>query len=307
MNILNFPKSIKIRELCPRDGFQNHQEWIPTDTKIEIINSLAAQGFKTMEVTSFVSPKAITQMADAEDVLAAFNAKWSDKVEGIVLVPNIKGAENAIKAGANSLTFAMSASEAHNLANTRRTVEASLHEFKEICGMKKNLRVSLGLGTSFVCPFAGDVCPDNVIRIVDSALEAGAIEVTIADTTGTGNPLQVERTLNILRKRFPTTPMSLHFHDTHGMGLANTLVAMNLGFDSFETSTAGIGGCPFAPGATGNLATEDLVNMAQRMGIETGIDLIKLLEVSRGISKKLNIRLSSHMAATQLGLECKYE
>ncbi len=291
---MNVPETIVITEVCPRDGFQNHKTPIPTDVKKEIIDDLCGLGFPRMEITSFVSPRAIPQMHDAPEIMRYFNEKWKGVVRGIALVPNIKGAENALEAGAKSLIFALSASEKHNMANTRRTVEGSLAELREICGLQGYEEIGIGIATSFTCPFAGDVPAEDVVRIIGASLDFGVAHITVADTMGTASPLQVEKTLTRIKKEFPGIDFALHFHDTYGFGLANVLTALRMGCDSFETSAASMGGCPFAPGATGNLATEDLVNMAEKMGIGTGIDLARLLTVSRGISEKLELKLSSH-------------
>lgn len=299
---MNLPKNIQITEVCPRDGFQNHKTWIETELKKEIIDDLCALGFKKMEISSFVSPKVIPQMRDAGEIIGYFNKKWGDRVEGISLIPNLKGAELALQAGAESLIMVISASNDHNLANTGRTVENSLKELAEICKIKGGAKLSLGVGTAFMCPFAGEIDAKKVVEIIDASLALDVSHITIADTTGTGSPLKVHNTLSEVRKIFPYTSFALHFHDTYGFGLANVLTSMRLGFNSFESSVASMGGCPFAPGATGNLATEDLVNMAEGMGIETGIDLLNLLKVTRRISKKLQLQSNSHIAATQLGL-----
>ncbi|MDR1979315.1 MAG: hydroxymethylglutaryl-CoA lyase [Synergistaceae bacterium] len=300
---LDYPEAISVTEVCTRDGFQNHKTFIPTEVKIEILDALAALGFAKMEVTSFVSPKAIPQMVDAAEVMSHFQKKWGDRIAGFALVPNRKGAELAIRNGAEALVFVLSASEEHNKANTNRTIEESLSELQDICRDFGGLEISVGLGTSFECPFSGTVAPEKVTRVIDAAFEYGVDHITISDTTGSANPRGLERTLEIVRSRYESAPFALHLHDTHGMGLANALTAMNMGFTTFETATAGMGGCPFAPGASGNLATEDLVNMAGRMGIDTGIDLIELLRVSREIAHKLALPWKSHVASTRIGLD----
>lgn len=299
---MNLPKKIYITEVCPRDGFQNHKSHIELEQKKEIIDELCALGFKRMEVTSFVSPKAIPQMSDAKEIINYFNQTWENEVEGISLIPNLKGAELALKANAKSLIMVISASDDHNLANTGRTVDDSLRELAEICRIKGDAKVSLGVGTAFMCPFKGEIDVKEVLKIIDTAMEMNISHITIADTTGTANPIKVEKTLEEIKRSVPNIQFALHFHDTYGFGLANVLTSMRLGFDSFESATAGMGGCPFAPGATGNLATEDLVNMVEGMGVDTGINLLDLLKVSRKISQKLHLSLSSHAVSTQLGL-----
>lgn len=300
--MMQLPDSIDITEVCPRDGFQNHKPLINAETKKEIIDDLCKLGFTKMEITSFVSPKAIPQMSDAGEVVRFFNSRWAEQIEGITLIPNLKGAELALKAGARSLIMVVSASEKHNMANTGRTVADSLKELAVISRIKGDADLNIGIGTSFMCPFAGEIAVSNVSEIIRASLDLGISNITIADTSGTANPLKVYDSLSSIKKEFSCSGFSLHFHDTYGFGLANVLTALQLGYTSFESSAAGMGGCPFAPGATGNLATEDLVNMAAEMGIKTGINLPGLLEVSRRISKRLNLSLGSHLALTQLGL-----
>ncbi len=197
---MNVPETIVITEVCPRDGFQNHKTPIPTDVKKEIIDDLCGLGFPRMEITSFVSPRAIPQMHDAPEIMRYFNEKWKGVVRGIALVPNIKGAENALEAGAKSLIFALSASEKHNMANTRRTVEGSLAELREICGLQGYEEIGIGISTSFTCPFAGDVPAEDVVRII-ARLSTSSRAYHRADTMGTASPLQVKKTLTRNKKK----------------------------------------------------------------------------------------------------------
>lgn len=294
--MLDFSKNVEIVEVCPRDGFQNIKTMIPTETKLEIIGKLVECGFKCIEVTSFVHPKAVPQMADAAEVLKTVKEKYAGRAEFIALVPNLYGAKRAIEAGADAINFVISASEKHNLENTKQTIEQSVAAFTEICKIKGEKKVRFGVATAFDCPFAGAVEPKQVEKLVEAGLQAGADEILLADTIGTATPKQVEALLNLLIPKYPKVPFILHIHDTQGMGLANVLTALNLGVTRFETATFGLGGCPFAPGAAGNIATEDLVNMLHKMGIATGLDYEKILEAARYIGDKLGVLPLGHMA-----------
>ena len=291
---MNLPKTVEITEVGPRDGFQNLKDWIPTEEKLAVIEQLIAAGFTRVELTSFVHPKAVPQMADAAEILSTIKTKYAGQVQCIALVPNLFGAKRAIELGADEITFVISASEAHNVANTKQTVEQSLAAFEEVCKIKGNTVVRLSVATAFTCPFAGNVPPENVIRIIETGLKAGANEIMLADTIGTANPLQVEALLQLLMPTYGKD-FVLHIHDTHGMGLANVLTCLQMGITRFETSVGGLGGCPFAPGAAGNIATEDLANMLQGIGIETGINLEQLIAVASAVRKFSPAPLSGHL------------
>ncbi len=301
---MNLPKMVQITEVGPRDGFQNLKDWIPTENKIAIIEQLAAAGFKRIELTSFVHSKAVPQMADAAEILTTIKAKYAGQLQCIALVPNLFGAKRAIELGADEITFVISASEAHNLANTKQTVEQSLAAFADVCKIKGNTVVRLSVATAFTCPFAGNVPPENVIRIIEAGKQAGADDIMLADTIGTANPLQIEKLLTLLIPSYGQD-FVLHIHDTHGMGLANVLTCLQLGISRFETSVGGLGGCPFAPGAAGNIATEDLVNMLQGMGIDTGINLQQLIAVAKEVSKFSPVPLSGHLQHAKTSIQCQ--
>ena len=301
---MNLPKIVQITEVGPRDGFQNLKDWIPTENKIAIIEQLAAAGFKRIELTSFVHLKAVPQMADAAEILTTIKAKYAGQLQCIALVPNLFGAKRAIELGADEITFVISASEAHNLANTKQTVEQSLAAFADVCKIKGNTVVRLSVATAFTCPFAGNVPPENVIRIIEAGKQAGADDIMLADTIGTANPLQIEKLLTLLIPSYGKD-FVLHIHDTHGMGLANVLTCLQLGISRFETSVGGLGGCPFAPGAAGNIATEDLVNMLQGMGIDTGINLQQLIAVAKQVSKFSPVPLSGHLQHAKTSIQCQ--
>jgi len=297
----SLPQKIEIMEVCPRDGFQSVKEFIPTEHKVAIIDGLAGTGISSMEVTSFVSPKAIPQMADAADVMAEFKKKWQGKVTSIALIPNLRGAEGALASGVDWMNFVISASRDHNMANTKRTVDESIAEMEKVAALKGSTKLRVSVATAFACPFAGPVAPEKVLRVIDRALEAGADGITMADTIGTADPKYVTSTLSVIRQKYGDYPFTLHLHDTYGMALANMVAAMGLGFASFDAAAGGLGGCPFAPGAAGNAATEDMANMAESMGIATGIDILKVLSVVRTMESAYGLKINSHLAATKMG------
>lgn len=292
---LKLPGKVEIIEVGPRDGFQSVKSPIPTETKIEIISRLVGCGFNRIEATSFVHPKAIPQMGDAAAVLKAVKSRHPKDVRFIALVPNMFGAERAIECGADEITFVVSASERHNLENTKQFIDHSLAALAQVCGIKGERLVRLAVATAFECPFSGLVSPEQVVKVIDAGLEAGADEVILADTIGTATPLQVERLLTEVTARYPQNSFTLHIHDTQGMGLANVLTALTYGITRYETAIYGLGGCPFAPGAAGNIATEDLANMLTRMGIDTGIDFVKVIDTARFVEENLGISPVGHM------------
>ena len=277
-----------INDVAVRDGFQIERHFVPTGTKIELVNQLARTGLHKIEVTSFVSPKAVPALADASEVLAGI-----DRVPGVTyvaLVPNLRGVQNAAACGRkpDEVNGVVSASETHNRANINRTHEQSL---AELPGMVKaahaaGMKITMSLSTTFGCPFEGRVHEDVVFDFVARFREAGFDGISLADTTGMANPRQVRELAGKVLERFPPpdeTYYTLHFHNTRGMGLANVVAGIEAGVRSFDGSVSGLGGCPFAPGATGNICTEDMVNMLEDMGHDTRVDLAKLLAVARRI------------------------
>ena len=282
---MNLPKSITIIEVGPRDGFQMEAQFIPTATKIEIINALAKTGIKRIEATSFISPKAIPQMSDAADVIAGIDRSGGIHVEA--LVPNPKGAENAARAGVDEMRIFVSASEAHNRSNVNRTIEESLTGFKEVMRIADAAKIPVGAGiaVAFGCPFEGNIPIERLGGIVDRLFDLGARNITLGDTTGMATPPIVRRTCEYLLKSHSELPLSLHFHNTRGIGLVNIYEALTIGLTIFESSVAGLGGCPMAPGATGNVCTEDLVYLLHEIGIHTGIELNALIEVAKKVEK----------------------
>jgi hydroxymethylglutaryl-CoA lyase len=270
------PPTVEMVEVGPRDGLQIVQEFVPTEKKMELVDSLFAAGIRRMEVTSFVHPKFVPQLKDAADVLAGINR------EGRVcmaMVPNMKGAERAVEAQADMLDVIVSASESHNRSNVRRSIHESLEGFVPIFELAKGAGVSVraSLATSFGCPFEGDVPVDQVLRVCQRLEELGVMEVALCDTTGMANPVQVSKVVRACLDEMPDIQWAAHFHNTRGAGSANLLAALMDGITIFDASIAGLGGCPFAPGATGNVPTEDMVHMLHEMGVETGIDLPALI------------------------------
>jgi hydroxymethylglutaryl-CoA lyase len=264
---------VSIREVGPRDGLQN-EDPVPTAAKVELLDTLSGTGVRRIEAVSFVSPKAIPQMADADEVWAA--ATKAPGVRYSALVPNSKGAQRALAAGFTEIEVVVSASDAHNRRNLNRSTEESLEDITGLiqAGHDGGATVEVIIATSFGCPYAGDVDPTRVGEIVDRVVRDGADRVAFGDTTGMATP---SRVISLLRAVDRKVPLLLHFHDTRGTGLANILTALDLGVTEFDASVGGLGGCPYAPGASGNVATEEVVHMLHDMGLHTGIDLDRLI------------------------------
>jgi hydroxymethylglutaryl-CoA lyase len=284
-----------IIEVCPRDGFQNINEFIPTETKLKVIDGLVNSGFKKIQVTSFVHPKAVPQMKDAKEIAQTVIEKYPN-VDFTALVPNLFGAKAAYESGIKEISYVISASEAHNKENVRRTIEESFEGLAEIRNRFKDLTLKLDIATAFGCPFLGEVPVSQVLKMIGTALKIGVDYIFLADTIGVANPKQVGETLEAVKDKYPDRDFGLHLHDTRGMGLANVLVAIERGISTFESAAGGLGGCPFAPGAAGNIASEDLVNMLERMDISTGIDLNKLIDTTDFIKEKIKADLTGHLA-----------
>jgi hydroxymethylglutaryl-CoA lyase len=270
-----------VQEVAVRDGFQIEPAFVPTAEKIALIDELSACGLAKIEVTAFVSPKAVPNLRDAEEVMRGIR-----RAPGVIysaLVPNARGAQRALDCGADEINLVMSASESHNRANVNRGTEESLNGFGEVMQtvQGRDIAVNGSLSTSFGCPFEGAMPSGRVLRFVERYLELGINGVTLADTTGMAHPRQVRELTHAVLTRFPDIELTLHFHNTRGMGLANVLAGMEAGAVRFDASLGGLGGCPFAPGATGNICTEDLVHMLHAMGYATGVDLDKLLRTAR--------------------------
>jgi hydroxymethylglutaryl-CoA lyase len=296
--VLNTPHYDKliVQEVAPRDGLQIEPTWVDTPDKIALINALSTVGFTRIEAGSFVSPKAIPALRDGEAVFQQIERQPG--VIYVALIPNLKGAERALASRADELNLVMSASQTHNRANMRMSCESSLVAFGDIVQHVKGSGVLLNasVATTFGCPFEGKIDEDRVISIVDTYREMGIEGITLADTTGMANPRQVTRLVTRVLERLPAAALTLHFHNTRGLGLANVLAAYEAGARRFDAALGGLGGCPFAPGASGNICTEDLVNMCDEMGIPTGIDLEKLIALSRGLPALLGHDVPGQLA-----------
>lgn len=292
------PQKARIVDVTTRDGFQNIAGWIPTEFKIKVLDGLLRAGISSLEISSFVSPKAIPQMADAAD-LTKYMLEKHPGADFSVLAPNLRGAQNAAEAGARKINYVISASAAHNEANIRRTHEESLADLAAITEALPQLTVNLALATTFGCPFSGQVPTSVSLGLIRQALERGAASITLADTIGVANPVQVRTVIRKVQDTFPDLDLRVHMHDTHGMGLANMATALEEGITIFETAAGGLGGCPFAPGAAGNTATEDAVNMFYRMGVDTGVDLEKYVEVVTLIRENLSAPLPGRFSSAR--------
>jgi hydroxymethylglutaryl-CoA lyase len=270
---------VYIQEVSARDGFQMETRFIPTEQKIAYIDRLSHAGLSKIEVTSFTSPKSIPTLADADAVVAGIT-----RVPGVTytaLVPNLRGCERAMAAGIDEINLVMSASESHNLANIRITCEQSLLQLAGITGRARDaLRISASLATAFGCPFEGTIGIPRIMELLARLTDMGIEQISLCDTTGMANPAQVERMFSAVRSNWPAIEFTAHFHNTRGMGLANALASLRVGIRRFDGSVGGLGGCPFAPGATGNVCTEDLVHMFEAMGHHTGVDLDQLLAIA---------------------------
>lgn len=273
-------KRIYFNEVATRDGFQIEPQFIPTDDKIALVDALSECGYAKIEVTSFTSPKAIPMLRDAEEVMGRIQRVPG--VEYTVLVPNMRGAERALESRADELNLVMSVSETHNLANLRMPRDKSFAALTDVISHARGRTpINVSLSCAFGCPMEGDVAQDEVMNWVERFDSLGVRGVTICDTTGMAHPAQVSRMSEVLMRRFPKLQLTMHFHNTRGMGLANVLAAVQAGIERFDGSLGGLGGCPYAPGASGNVSSEDAVHMLDAMGYDTGIDLAKLLAVAR--------------------------
>lgn len=299
-----FPTKVKVIEVGPRDGLQNISEPIATEDKQALIDRLVQAGISEMEVTSFVSPKAIPQMADAAQVAEYAVKQYSNVLHPIALVPNLRGAENALKAGIKTVAYVISVSELHNRANVNKTVAESIQQLTTIIKTFPELEVRLDAATAFGCPYEGDIPHERVINLVEAAVGAGCKSVMLCDTIGVATPIEVQKLVRMVTEDTLVcknkVSIGLHLHDTRGQGLANIYAALELGVSIFETSVGGLGGCPFAPGAAGNTATEDLLYMLQGMGIETGIHLEKYLQAVKYVKEHIRPNLTGHMGSACL-------
>lgn len=279
---------VHIVEVGPRDGLQNEKVTIPTEAKIDYITALADAGLQTIEAGAFVSPKWVPQMADTAEVYR--NIPKDPGVDYPVLVPNMKGLDRAIEAGVKSIAIFTAASETFNQRNINMSIGESFANYAPVAqrAQADGMSVRGYVSTAFGCPYEGDVAPEKVLEVCARLLDLGCYEVSVGDTIGVGTPVQVQGVIGILLQVIPVSKLAMHFHDTRGTALANTLAALEMGIPTFDASSGGLGGCPYAPGASGNLATEDLVYMLEKMGIDTGVDLNRLVAASQIIAPYLD-------------------
>lgn len=303
--MVRLPSRVHILEVGPRDGFQAEKQWIPTEKKIEIINALSRTGLPEIQVTSFVHPKAIPQLADADEVFGGIN-----RMAGVgyrALVPNMRGLQRAIAHRPAKVHFMASVTESHSKANGNRTVDETLRDMEGMVPVARDAGVGIqgGMACTFGCPFEGRPPLQQLERIVYRYLEMGITDIGLSDTIGVANPRQMYDVCAHMLDSFPQVGWSLHLHNTRDMALANVVAALQAGIASFDGAVGGLGGCPYAPGATGNVATEDMVNMLHEMGIETGIDLDALLAVARSLQEVIPHRLDSAMVRAGRGADLK--
>ncbi|MCA1824521.1 MAG: hydroxymethylglutaryl-CoA lyase [Mycobacteriales bacterium] len=290
----DLPASISLREVGPRDGLQN-EDPVPTDAKVALIDALSQTGVSRIEAVSFVHPKAIPQMADADEVWSRIAR--TDGVRYSALVPNLRGAQRALDAGVREIEVVVSASDVHNRKNVNRSTAESLDEISEVIDLTHGAGATCQVivATSFGSPYEGDVPVARVVEVASRAVRDGADTMSFGDTTGMATPGRVTRLVGEFRAAHPDVPVNLHFHNTRGTGLANVLAALQLGVADFDASVGGLGGCPYAPGASGNIASEELVHMLEDMGVETGVNLDALLEAAREAERIVGRTLPSQV------------
>ncbi len=290
----DLPSQISVREVGPRDGLQNEQP-VPTEAKIELIDRLSGTGVSRIEAVSFVRPDAIPQMADADEVWRGIGRAPS--VRYSALVPNLRGASRALDAGVTELEAVVSASDTHNRKNVNRGTEESLDDIALLidAAHQRGSTCQVIVSTAWGCPYEGDVPVSRVVRVAGRAVADGADSISFGDTTGMATPGRVAALVGEFRSAYPGAPLNLHFHNTRGTGLANVLTALELGVSDFDASVGGLGGCPYAPGATGNIATEELVYMVEDMGIATGIDLAAMIDAAADAERIIGRQLPSQV------------
>jgi len=292
--VTDLPRRISVREVGPRDGLQN-EDPVPTPAKIELINRLSATGVRRIEAVSFVRPEAIPQMADADEVWQAIARAPS--VRYSALVPNLRGAGRALDAGLTEIEAVVSASDTHNKRNVNRSTAESLDDIARIidAAHQRGATCQVIVSTAWGCPYEGDVPVERVVRTAGRAIADGADSISFGDTTGMATPGRVRQLAGEFRSAYPDAALNLHFHNTRGTGLANVLMALELGVADFDASVGGLGGCPYAPGATGNIATEELVHMVEDMGVDTGIDLDAMIDAAADAEQIIGRRLPSQV------------
>jgi hydroxymethylglutaryl-CoA lyase len=292
---VKWPDAVRIREVGPRDGIQSEATQVATKDKIALIDALSSTGVRYIEAVSFVSPKAIPNMADAREVWSGIDRR--ENVFYSALVPNEKGAEIAAEVGVDGMQVFIAASDSYNIRNLRRTTKESIPNIQAVAEVARSAGIPVEgtISTAFGCPYEGDVPPERVVEVSRWMVETGIESISYGDTTGMGTPRRVREVIEALRAELPEIELNMHFHDTRGTGLANVLAALELEVDYFDASVGGMGGSPYAAGATGNIATEDLVHMLEDMGIDTGVDLDELIEVARLAQGLMSGELPSKM------------
>jgi hydroxymethylglutaryl-CoA lyase len=305
MKMRKWPKQVTIKEVGPRDGLQNEKAFIETIDKIAWINQLSQTGLTYIEITSFVNPKWIPQLADAAEVAAKIK-----KIQGVTyaaLVPNLKGLEGALAADVDEVSVFMSASETHNRKNINKSIAETFPVLEEVVlQAKKGGKTVRGyISTVFGCPYEGAIDVEQAIKVADKLFEMGIDELSLGDTIGVANPRQVQEVLEEFLKRFPKEQLAMHFHNTRGTALANVLASLEMGITTFDSALGGLGGCPYAPGASGNLATDDLLYMLDGMGIATGVQMEQLAKAALFIQDKIGRKLNSHYLQTLNESECQ--
>ncbi len=302
---MKLPATATIYEVGPRDGLQNEARQVPTADKLRFIDALVGAGIRDIEITSFVSPKWIPQLADASEVARGVHRPPGVRMSA--LVPNRRGLDAAIAAGMKEIAVFLSASETHNKKNVNKTIAETLIAFDEVIPVARaaNVAVRAYVSTVYGCPYEGDVDPERSVALTGQLRDMGVYQVSLGDTIGVANPRQVEDVIGRVLAKHPADAVAMHFHDTQGTALANCLVALQMGVTTIDASAGGLGGCPYAPGASGNLATEDVVAMLHSMGVETGIDLDKLTEASRMAATFVGHELPSKYLKAHLGKQAR--
>ncbi len=286
-------KKASVVEIGPRDGFQNVKEFIPTEIKLNIIDGLVKSGYKKIQMGSFVSPKAIPQMRDSGEIAQIVLERYPN-VDFFALVPNLYGAKAAVKAGLKEIAPVMSLSESHNMANVKRTCAQSIEEIRKIREELPDVKITQDIATVFGCPFEGEMSVDALVEMIGKLRDIGIHAFTLCDTVGMAYPTLVEKVFRTVKKAFPGDEFNVHIHDTRNMGILNSYIALENGVDSVQAAVGGLGGCPFAPGASGNTSSEDLVYMLNKCGCETGIDFEQLLKTAKYTKSVIDGNFSGH-------------
>ena len=284
---------VQIMEVCPRDGWQNLTRTIPTDRKIYYIERMLDAGVQVLQVTSFVHPKAVPQLQDSAIVAETISKKYPDRTL-TALVPNLFGARRAMESGIREVNYVVSVSETHNIKNIGRTHEQSFDELKRIRDELPDMKITLGCATTFGCPFEGQHSLDTILRFIERGVRLGVQQIELSDTVGLAYPKLIEETFTAVKREFPDHLLMAHLHDTRNNGVLDSYLALNSGADMIHTSLGGLGGCPFAPGASGNTSTEDMVYLLEKSGYRTGIDFRKILEVAREMRQEIPGNYSGH-------------